>query len=261
MYPYGRVIVQFSLVECQTYLQTDSVGHNLQPHSAGLSRIHQIILKCSNENIMKKLFLLLSVATFSLTVNAQDTLANINRTYARANHATDKTFMWSLGIQPSIPIGNFHEYSGFGFGGSLQGEYKPGRIGITLNAGYIDYFGKSADSFNYPDFKYIPVLAGVKYYMSPNSFLHAQAGPGFGTNDLGTSFWYGAGIGFNLGKSADIELKYTGWHQNEIEASSYSDEGNDDGGDTPSPAPAPAPGGNPYGGHYSTIDLRLAVKF
>jgi hypothetical protein len=207
---------------------------------------------------MKKVFILLAFAAFSIAANAQDTMGN---RYGGANGVADKKFMWSLGIQPSIPFGNFHKYSSFGLGGSLQGEYKPGRIGITLDAGFMDYFGKSSDSFNIPDYKYIPVLAGLKYYMSPNSFLHAQAGPGFGTNDLGTSFWYGAGVGFNLGRSSDIELKYRGWHQNEVQASNGSNgipDGTPDG--TPTPG-APPPGGYPYGGHYSTIDLRLAVKF
>jgi len=204
---------------------------------------------------MKKLFLLLTVAASSFAANAQNTPANANNKYGGENGAAKK-FIWSLGIEPSIPIGNFHEYSGFGLGGSLMGEYKPGRLGITMNAGFIDYFGKSNESFDYPDFKYIPVLAGLKYYMSPNAFLHAQAGPGFGTNGLGTSFWYGGGVGFNLGKSADIELKYTGWKQNEVGSSNDNGGGNGPGGN-----PYEPPGGSPYGGHYSTIDLRLAVKF
>jgi hypothetical protein len=198
---------------------------------------------------MKKISFLLIVVVLTFTANAQDSLA--------------KKFMWSLGVEPSIPIGNFHEYSGFGLGGSLQGEYKPGRIGITLDAGYINYFGKSDESFDYPNFKYIPVLAGLKYYMSTNSFLHAQAGPGFGTNDLGTSFWYGAGVGFNLGRSADIELKYTGWHQNEVEAPAgdHGSDGDNGNPENPENPENPVNPYNPYGGHYSTIDLRLAVKF
>jgi hypothetical protein len=212
---------------------------------------------------MKKLFLLLTVAASSFAANAQNTPANVNNKDGHENGAAAKKFIWSLGIEPSIPIGNFHKYSSFGLGGSLMGEYKPGRVGITMNAGFIDYFGKSVESFDYPDFKYIPVLAGLKYYMSPNAFLHAQAGPGFGTNGLGTSFWYGGGVGFNLGKSADIELKYTGWKQNEVGSSDGDGGGNEPPYVPPggNPTPGNPPVGNPYGGHYSTIDLRLAVKF
>ena len=80
-------------------------------------------------------------------------------------------------------------------------------MGITINAGYVDYFGKSVDSFEYADFKYWPVMGGVKFYTSNMTYVHGQAGAGFGTEGLGTSFWYGAGFGFKLGKVVDAELR------------------------------------------------------
>jgi hypothetical protein len=168
---------------------------------------------------------------------------------------SSKTMMWSIGVQPSIPIGEFTAYSGFGLGGSIQGEYKPSRIGITLNAGYIDYFGKTVNGFKYADFSYIPVLAGLKYYMGSKSYLHAQVGPGFGMNGLGTSFWYGAGIGLNFSKAIDAELGYMGWKQSIISnnGSSYSGTGGTTGVGTG--------GGGGYGGHYPTIGIRLGFGF
>src|SRR5207249_12149378 len=44
----------------------------------------------------------------------------------------------------------------------------------------------------------------------------SDLGAGFGAKGLGTSFWYGAGIGIKLGKAIDAELRYTGWKQQEV---------------------------------------------
>jgi hypothetical protein len=70
---------------------------------------------------------------------------------------------------------------------------------------------------------------------------------------LGTSFWYGGGIGVNLGKTIDAELRYAGWKQNEVTVTG----GN--GGVYGGTGGTGGSGG--YGGHYSTIGLRLAVNF
>jgi hypothetical protein len=122
-------------------------------------------------------------------------------------------------------------------------------VGITLNAGYIDYFGKTVQGVKLPDFKYIPVMAGVKLYLGNVFFIHGQLGPGFGTSGLGTSFWYGGGLGVTLTRAIDVEAKYTGWKQNEESTSSG-------GGYSAPPATGPI-----YGGHYSVIGLRLAYAF
>ena len=187
-------------------------------------------------------------------MNNQDNYGDKSNTGYKTESAT-KTFIWSIGLEPSMPVGNFHNFSSFGLGGSLQGEIKPGnKVGITINAGYIDYFGKSVDTIKYSDFKYWPVMGGLKYYMSARSYLHGQAGAGFGSKGLGTSFWYGGGIGFNLSKAIDAELRYTGWKQNEVSKSTGTYESGTGTGGTGGT-------GGGYGGHYSTIGVRLAVNF
>jgi len=204
---------------------------------------------------VKKTIFLLVIAVVPTTMNAQ---------YA----SRSKSVIWSLGLEPSLPIGNFHNYSGFGLGGSFQGEYKPNRVGITLNAGYIDYFGKTVNGTQYSDFKYIPLLGGVKYYMSNKSYLHGQTGAGFGTNGLGTSFWYGAGLGFNLGRSVDAEIKYMGWKQKHIVnngTGAYGGTGGTGGyggtGGGTGTSSGAGTGSGGYGGHYPTIGLRLGYNF
>jgi hypothetical protein len=219
---------------------------------------------------MKKVIFVVAILAFSTFVYAQDTYTSAKKTSA------NKTFIASIGIEPTIPVGNFSDFSSFGLGGSLQGEIKPGRrVGITASAGFIDYFGKTVNGVELDDFKYWPVLGGLKLYMSDKAYIHGQGGPGFGTNGLGTSFWYGAGIGFNLGRAMNAEFKYTGWKQNEV-----STTGGTEGtpgtpgytgttGGTGTVGTAPTTGGTvttsgtggSYGGHYSTLSVRLAYNF
>src|SRR3982751_3960102 len=106
--------------------------------------------------IMKK-FAFLSITLLAITV------ANSQDNYSTRSSSTAKRFIWSIGINPSIPLGEFNDYSGFGLGGNIQGEYKPGKAGITLNFGYIDYFGKTTNGVSYSDFKYWPLMGGLKY--------------------------------------------------------------------------------------------------
>jgi hypothetical protein len=190
---------------------------------------------------MRKIIFATVIAAFSLQLNAQD----VNTTESDDFDPADKMFIWSIGIEPSVPVGNFNKHSGFGLGGSVQGECKPTRmLGITVNAGYLNYFGTTADGTSYDDFQYWPVMGGVKLYMGEMAYIHGQAGVGFGMEDLGNDFWYGGGVGLNLTKAFDVEVKYTGWDQNEV--------GNGEIGSN---------GYNGYGGHYSTIGLRLAYSF
>jgi hypothetical protein len=196
--------------------------------------------------------------TSALAANAQDS-SMTTRGRQGYTEKTNQTIIWSIGVEPSVPIGKFSDYTGFGIGASLQGEYKPGnRVGITLNFGDIDYFGKTVNGVKYDNFNYLPLMGGAKLYLANNFYIHGQAGPGFGTNGLGTSFWYGGGIGVNFIPALDAELRYTGWKQNEVNTtgSGGGDNGGYGGGGNNG-----GYGGGGYGGHYSTIGLRVAYNF
>jgi len=208
---------------------------------------------------MKKILFIVGVACFSSLANAQDSSAVGATTYTSKakkpvhdNPTLDKSFIWSIGIEPSAPVGHFHEYAKLGFGASLQGEIRTSKsIGLTINAGYIAYGGKTADSVKYSSFKYWPVMGGLKVYMG-KAYVHGQAGAGFGSSGLGTSFWYGAGLGMNFTKRIDAEFRYEGWKQNEVNESAAANSGVYGGtGGT----------GGGYGGHYSTLGVRVAVNF
>jgi hypothetical protein len=212
---------------------------------------------------MKKLLITIAIIAISISLEAQTDSTSVNTQYSSDNtlpgSSTYKKSSWSIAINPSWPITHFKTYSNFGFGGYLGFEGRTSKnFGLTLNLGYIGYKGKTVDTIKYSNFNYIPLLAGAKLYMSKNFYLHGEAGAGFGTSGLGTSFWYGAGLGDKLGKSIDMELKYVGWHQNLVNSNTY----NASGGATGGPAGGSGgSGGGGYGGHYSTIDLRIAFVF
>ena len=111
---------------------------------------------------MKKTVIILAVAALPILVFSQN---------LQTAGPMKKNFIWSIGVEPSLPFGHFDTYTSFGLGGSLQGEYKPGRTGITLKFGYIEYFGKTTEGVSYPDFNYWPLLAGLKYYLSDKTYL------------------------------------------------------------------------------------------
>jgi len=198
---------------------------------------------------MKKLVFVCVVAILSNLAYAQDT-------YQSNTTTMNKKIHWSVGVDPSVPVGNFHSFSSFGLGASFQGEFRPKKVGLTLSIGYIDYFGKTVDSIEYADFKYWPLMGGLKVFLGQKTFLHGQLGSGFGTNGLGTSFWYGAALGFDLSRAITTEFKYMGWNQEHITSKatggSYGGGGSGGGG---------GGGGGGYGGHYSTLGLRLAYNF
>jgi hypothetical protein len=154
---------------------------------------------------MKKLFFVLAVLMIGVTtVKAQNTMSSVK---------------FSIGVEPSLPIGDFSDAGyNFGIGGSLQGEYKPASdLGLTLNAGYINY---SAEG-NGGNYGLIPVLAGVKYYFTPKVYGHGQLGAGFGTQSgSGTSFVYSPGIGAYISDKVDLLVKFVGNSQNGINLNS-----------------------------------------
>jgi len=159
-----------------------------------------ISLKSTN---MKKLFLVVAVIVTSVSVNAQRSLMGSHTNF-------------SLGIEGSAPTGLFHT-NGYkvGFGGSLQIENKQSvDLGLTLNIGFLSY-GNNSTNYNY-HYNIIPLLAGLKYYVSPKVYLHGQLGASFATlklpreNFTNTSFTYSPGIGFMVSQDVDFLIKYMG---------------------------------------------------
>ncbi|MEO5569694.1 MAG: outer membrane beta-barrel protein [Bacteroidia bacterium] len=94
----------------------------------------------------------------------------------KTTHAQNGRF--SVGAELGLPLGNFGDGSGLGFGGTLRYELPLGdKLGLTGTVGYISFSGKSFDpGFGLPSIKgeslaMIPVQLGLKYY-----FMEAQNG-------------------------------------------------------------------------------------
>lgn len=153
---------------------------------------------------MKKLVTVIAIAAIATSVNAQES-------------TRDKNILFSIGVEGSLPVGDFGDTHSFGIGGTLQGEYKPDvDLGLTLNAGYITYSGKKVNlpiigNYKYSSFGLVPVLAGVKYYFGGGAYAHGQLGIGIGTDKgQGSNFMYSPGIGYMFAPGFDAEVKYVG---------------------------------------------------
>jgi len=127
--------------------------------------------------------------------------------------------MWlNIGGNVLLPMGDFGDAVGTGFGGTAQFEmqFMPQLLG-TATIGYLMWGGKDITAFtgsNYsgPDYTGIPILVGAKYYFMPGSgfYGHAQLGLMlFSADDVtinGYTFDAGSSTEFTLGLGAGYEL-------------------------------------------------------
>lgn len=143
-------------------------------------------------------------------------------------------FSLSVGPEVALPMGDFGDFAGTGFGGTVRFEYPFNNqlVGI-VDAGYLMWGGEEFDLGGFgkvtTDYSAIPILAGVKYYFGPNFYALAQAGIHMFTFDaeseisfLGSTtktsssaseskFGAGAGIGYELALGSmmlDLNAKY-----------------------------------------------------
>lgn len=84
--------------------------------------------------------------------------------------------MLSAGGNLALPMGDFGDAAGTGFGVSVTGEYGlADNIVGTVTLGYLIW---AEESFGGYDFSYsaIPILAGAKYYFQNNFYGYGQLG-------------------------------------------------------------------------------------
>lgn len=122
----------------------------------------------------------------------------------------------SIGVSPMLPVGDLADRSSFGLGGDLQYGYNfDESVGLTLSAGYNNFFGKTENNIEYKDFGLVPVKAGVKYGIG-SFYLHPQLGVAIPTSETtvagitgkyGAGFLYGIGLGTNVA-GFDLSLRY-----------------------------------------------------
>lgn len=149
---------------------------------------------------MKKVILSVAIMAIGFCATAQE---------------SDKQLKFSVGVEAGLPLGDFNKVSSIGIGGSVQAEYAAAEnLGLTLNAGFLSFRGKTVESVKFPSTSLIPVLAGAKYYFTEKVYGHAQLGLTFASLKLDgvsyneSGFTYAPGIGVKASDNIDVELKY-----------------------------------------------------
>lgn len=133
-----------------------------------------------------------------------------------------KPFFINVGPEVGFPIGNNVITYSLIFGVTIQGEYDfIEKLGVTVNTGYLSYSYKTQKNKGSQGF--VPLLAGLKFYISNRAFLNLQAGAVFGSSNTtvdnvtiksGTFFAYSPGIGHKFGSRMEGEFKFFGISNN-----------------------------------------------
>ncbi|MDP4209337.1 MAG: OmpW family outer membrane protein [Bacteroidota bacterium] len=162
---------------------------------------------------MKKLFLIVAVAFFAISVNAQIKLG--------AN----------LGL--SLPTGDFADACKTGFGGSIMGKYAfSDKMAVGLNIGY--YANKAKDGVGGSDvtFSYTPITASFQYFLGTEGFKpYVGADLGFyaakfkvsSVSVSQTVFGFAPVVGFEYGLSESLSLDVNAKYHLVSKASDISD--------------------------------------
>lgn len=123
----------------------------------------------------------------------------------------------SVGAEIGLPSGNFSGISAIGTGASIKLDLPvSSQFAVSLNAGFMNFFGRRNQVLIVKDLTYIPLKAGLKYYLSEGFYAEAQIGAGLPINQgQQTLFVWSPGVGniFKLrGKGLlDAGLRYEGW--------------------------------------------------
>ena len=154
---------------------------------------------------MKKLLPLLLLFTYSL---------------AHGQFAPKKAF--SVGLDLAIPTNSIYSV---GFGGSGKAEVPvAGAASITVTAGFTSLYYKSSvfgNTKSAAPATFIPLKAGVKYYLGEAFYIEGEAGNAIATNygkDKLFAFALGPGFLANAGKNSaiDIGFRYENWGSGRI---------------------------------------------
>lgn len=146
-----------------------------------------------------KLILVLIVLAVSLNTRAQNS-TNIG-----------------IGAEIGLPSGNFTSLTGIGLGASLKFDIPVSpNLAVTLNGGYMNFFGKHNQLLSIKDLTYAPLKAGLKYQLSETFYAEGQIGAALALNNgQKTLFVWSPGVGnlFRLsGKNKlDLGIRYEAW--------------------------------------------------
>ncbi|WP_157257978.1 hypothetical protein [Pedobacter ginsenosidimutans] len=122
-----------------------------------------------------------------------------------------------IGAEIGLPSGNFVNLSGIGLGASIKADFPiASDFAISLNGGFMNFFGKRNQLFKVQDLTYIPIKAGLKYQLGESFYAEGQLGATLPLNkNQKTLFAWSPGIGnqFKLsgGNKLDLGIRYEAW--------------------------------------------------
>jgi hypothetical protein len=122
-----------------------------------------------------------------------------------------------LGAEIGLPSGNFSGLSGIGTGASIKAAFPIAEdFALTVNGGFMNFFGKRNQIFKVQDLTYIPAKAGLKYQLGESFYAEGQLGAALPLNNgQKTVFVWSPGIGnqFKLsgGNKLDLGIRYEAW--------------------------------------------------
>ncbi|MGE6221376.1 hypothetical protein [Nubsella zeaxanthinifaciens] len=162
---------------------------------------------------MKKLLLSLAlVAGLGLAANAQTKDPAMNGSKL------------GVGADFAFPMGSFGDTYNFGVGGSLNLQAPiASKLNFVGEAGYLSFTGKEINTgigtFKAPSIGFVPLKAGIRYFLAENFYAQGQLGAAISTEtNGGTAFLYAPSLGFEFpvdNKLAiDFGARYEGWSKN-----------------------------------------------
>jgi len=122
-----------------------------------------------------------------------------------------------IGAELDLPSGNFAGLSAYGLGTSVKIDFTLSEeIGLSLNGGIVNFFGKHNQLVTVQDLTYVPLKMGLKYNFSNNFYAEAQLGAALPlTTGQKTFFVWSPGIGnfFKLQNKnlVDVGIRYEAW--------------------------------------------------
>jgi hypothetical protein len=148
-------------------------------------------------------------------------------TLAVAGGLSAQTSRFSLGAELAFPTGDWSDFIGMGFGGTLGFEMPVGdHLGLIAQAGYLRFAGKDVDfggiTIESDGSGVAPIQVGAKYYFTDNqegaylgllTGLHmvaSEVAQADGTTDTETDSNFGVApmVGYFLGEHIDLAVRY-----------------------------------------------------
>jgi hypothetical protein len=143
---------------------------------------------------MKKIFLVLALALFSFSANAQSGAFNV-------------------GGHIALPTGDAATGTSFGFGLDVNYMFNSGEeFSYGLASGFQYFLGKTVAGTKVDNGAFLPIAAAGRYNVSDKFFAGADIGYAIGispsTNNGG--FYYRPMVGYTLGENMQLNAFYSG---------------------------------------------------